>query len=125
VNHATQQRIRVLRLRIRLERIAADAFDRVCDPAVKGQQDRVRHRLIFLLGDVSPEELASAHRTIRLARHVYQKTSEVMHGRYGANDLSDALVTEWEEVVDHVEALSLGRRLVDRFPITGRQSVVR
>jgi hypothetical protein len=110
VNHATRQRIRVLRLRIRLERVAADAFDRVCDPVLKGQQDRVRSRLLFLLSDVAPDELPSGYRTIRLARHVYRKTSEVMHGRYGALDLSDALVTEWEEVVDRVESLSVLRR---------------
>jgi hypothetical protein len=109
VNQATRQRIRVLRLRIRLERVAADAFDRVCDPVLRGQQDRVRSRLLFLLSDVPPDELSSGYRTIRLARHVYRKTSEVMHGRYGALDLSDALVTEWEEVVDNVESLSVLR----------------
>jgi hypothetical protein len=109
VNEATRRRIRVLRLRIRLERVATDAFDRVCAPSGESRTDRVRHRLVFLLDGVPPGELGAAHRTIRLARHVYGKTSEVIHGRYGALDLSDALLAEWEAVVDALEALPAGR----------------
>ena len=108
MNHSTQQRIRVLKLRVRLEVLAARTFDRVCQPAIRGQQNKIRDRLIFALSGVSATEFPAAYSTVQLARHVYTKTSEVMHGRLGLVDLPDGLVSEWEEVVDRLEALVRG-----------------
>jgi hypothetical protein len=118
MNHASRQRIRVLALRVRLERIAAEAFDRICNPETRGEQGNIRARLTFVLAGVPQEDFAAAHHTVQLARHVYAKTSQVMHGHLGLIDLPDVLVEEWRKVVDDLQALTdRAQRSADRVAV--------
>lgn len=93
----------VLELRIRLERCAAEAFDRVCAPARTGVQRRIAARLLFVVAAVPATRQAEVHRLARLAGHVYQRTSHVLHGRTSGLNPSPAVVAEWRAVVDAVE----------------------
>jgi hypothetical protein len=104
---AIVRRLEVMRLRIRLEQAAAAAFDVACGaPSDRmGRQLRVDQRLLFLLASLDPDGQAEAHRTVRLARHVYQRTSDVLHGRLEGLSVPAAVLAEWSAVVDRVEEL--------------------
>ena len=93
-------------LRIRLERLGAAAFDKVCRPAELGRQDRARDRLLFLLAGCSIEDWQSIYRTIRLGAYVYRGTSDVLHGRVGGLNVPQVMLDEWRAVVDKLEGLA-------------------
>lgn len=106
---ATSRRIRVLDLRIRLERVGAKAFDDVCQPAQTGRQSATAKRLIFLVGLVDAARQPDIHRLAKLGGHVYRRTSDVLHGRLNALDLTDVMIDEWRTVVDDLELVMIGR----------------
>ncbi|MGA5701717.1 hypothetical protein [Peterkaempfera bronchialis] len=100
---ATQERIKVLELRLRIEKVAMEAYKTVCQIQGDVSTNSVGARLSFVLGLV-PEE--SRHETlgiIRLARHVYVKSSDVLHGRSNMMNIPDVIVTEWQLIVSRLE----------------------
>ncbi len=106
---ATLRRLEVMQLRVRLERVGADSFDAACgaDPSRLYRQSDIHTRVLFVLALVGPDRQADAHRAVRLARHVYARTSDVLHGRINGMFLPTAVLEEWESVVKQVEALML------------------
>jgi len=106
-------RIEVLDLRIRLERLAAAAFDRSCRPAERGRQSCAKHRLLCLLDGVPEERLETTHRLIHLGAHVIERSSDVLHGRLGMINLPPVVVAEWRTVVEGLEALGRRRSLAE------------
>jgi hypothetical protein len=104
---ATARRVEVMRLRIRLEQAAAAAFDSACNAPSNRMygQSKTQDRLLFLLASVQSAGQAEAHRTVRLARHVYERTSDVLHGRLQGLSVPAAVLAEWSAVVDRVEEL--------------------
>lgn len=107
---ATARRVEVMRLRIRLEQAAAASFDVACSaPSDRMyRQSKTEDRLLFLLAQPASDGDAEAHRTVRLARHVYQRTSDVLHGRLEGLSVPAALLAEWSTIVDRVEAMWSG-----------------
>lgn len=105
---ATDRRVRVLDLRIRLERAAASAFDEVCQPTETQRQSHVAARLLYLV-DTGRSDATATHRLVHLAAHVYKRTSDVLHGRVSSLDLPDVLIDEWHEVVVGLEAVARQR----------------
>jgi hypothetical protein len=96
-------RVQVMDLRIRIERLAAAAFDRACQPADRGRQSRTLDRLPFALADLPEEEWMSSYRLIRLGRYVYQRTSDLLHSRTATANLSQTVIDEWRTVVERLE----------------------
>ncbi len=106
LSHATEVRIQVLELRIRIERLGAAVFDRVCEPAEGGRQNRARDRLLFLLGGCPIEDWQATYRATRLGAYVYRRTSDVLHGRVGGLNIPQVVLDEWRVVVDQLEELA-------------------
>lgn len=96
-----------MRLRIRLEQAAAAAFDSACSaPSDRMyRQSQTGDRLLFLLVSAHAAGHAEVHRLVRLARHVHERTSDVLHGRLDGLSVPIAVLAEWSAVVDRVEAL--------------------
>jgi hypothetical protein len=92
-------------LRIRLELLGAGAFDRACQPTQPGEQSRTRARLLCLLHGVPDADLERKYRLIHHGAHVYERTSDVLHGRLVMINLPPAVVDEWRAVVEDLEAL--------------------
>lgn len=103
-------RLEVMALRVRLEKLAARAFDDACAPVERGQQDKVKGKLAFLLAHVPPDQQPEAYRLVRLGRHVYQRSSDVLHGRVAGMSLPAVVVQEWQDVVERLERLHTERR---------------
>lgn len=101
----TSRRLEVLDLRIRLERTAVEAYVRVCNPQQRPRASGVRVLLLFLVGLVDPAEQARVHRLAGIGNHVYGRTSDVLHGRLNALDLTDVVVEEWRMIVRDLEAV--------------------
>lgn len=103
---ATARRVEVMSLRIRLERVAARAFDTACDvdPSSRGAQGSTKARLLFLLAGQDAAAQLEVHRAIRLGRHIYEQTSHVLHGRVDGLALPQVVVREWSDVVDWLES---------------------
>lgn len=100
--------VSVMDLRIRLERVAAAAFDRTCLPSRPGEQGNVRRRLLFLLDGQPDERWLETYRLVHLGIHVYRRTSDVLHGRVAAANLPSLVVDEWRDVVERLEAVAAG-----------------
>lgn len=95
----------VMELRIRLERLAASAFDRACKPERRGRQGRFHSRIAFLLHGVPSDRSTDAYRLLGLGRHVYSAACDVLHGRAAAASLPAVVVEEWRGVVERLEQL--------------------
>ncbi|MDN5748309.1 MAG: hypothetical protein L0H64_07360 [Pseudonocardia sp.] len=102
-NAATHRRHQVIGLRIRLERVAVGAFTAVCCPKKPPRASSIETRLLFLVGLVEDSRGPGVHRLARLGQHVYRRTSDVLHGRTNALDLSDVVADEWRAVVADME----------------------
>lgn len=102
---ATSRRLEVLDLRIRLEHTAVEAYTRVCTPDRRPRASGVRVLLLFLVGLVDPAEQPRVHRLAGLGDHVYRRTSDVLHGRLNALDLTDVVVEEWQTTVTELEVV--------------------
>lgn len=99
----TGARVQVMDLRIRIERLAASAFDRVCQPAIRDHWSHTRDRLLFALAVLPENEFISSYRLIRLGIYVYRRTSDLLHSRSGAANLSQTVIDEWRTVVERLE----------------------
>jgi hypothetical protein len=98
------RRVRVLRARQRLEQ---QAWILLCHvegrpTSERGHQYVVR-RLMLLTAGVPPERWAAAYGLARRAGVVYRETSAVLHSNRAFADVPEALVQEWEDVVEEVE----------------------
>ena len=102
---AASRRLEVLDLRVRLEHAAVEAYVRVCNPHQRPQASGVRILLLFLVGLADSDEQAQTHRLARLGDHVYRRTSDVLHGRLNALDLTDVVIEEWRTIVADLEAI--------------------
>lgn len=101
-------RLEVVELRLRIEKIATKAVgDSFPAQPVIVSQTNIRNRLVFILvayeGRTTSEELLSL---LRLMRHIYKRTSDVLHGRSNMVNLPDVLLTEWSEVLLRIENIS-------------------
>jgi hypothetical protein len=101
---SARRRQQVIDLRIRLERVAVGAYTAVCSPPRAPRASRIETRLLFLVGVVDADNQPETHRLARLGGHVYRRTSDVLHGRTNALDLSDVVLDEWRTVVEDLEA---------------------
>lgn len=101
----TDDRHHVLDLRIRLERVAARAFDTVCASERPGRQADIAVRLTFTVAFVPDEDRLRVRRQARLGAHVYSATSDVLHGRHRAPTLNSVVLREWRAVVEALEAV--------------------
>ncbi|MBF4163201.1 hypothetical protein [Nocardioides acrostichi] len=97
-------------LRIRLELLAAAAFDEACQPSVRGRQSRAKHRLLHLLHNLPNDQAAEAYKLIRLGAYVMEESSNILHGRSGMIDLPRVVVDEWRSIVEQLEALAPSAR---------------
>ena len=101
---ATSRRIQVLDLRQRLEKAAAFVFDQVCRPLESGHQNRIRERLTFIYAiESSILDSSQHHRLIQQTRHIYKKSSDVMHGRANMVNLPQVIIDEWRDVIESLE----------------------
>lgn len=100
---ARDLRLQVIDLRVRLERAAAEAFDRVCAPPKSGQQNMVAKRLLFLVALVDASEQSDVHRLARLGGRIYAHGSDVLHSRTPGLDPTSVVVAEWQTVVADIE----------------------
>lgn len=100
--------VSVMDLRIRLERVAAVAFDRTCMPVRPGEQGDVSGRLLFVLSELPDGRWQETYRLVHLGIHVYGRTSDVLHGRVAAANLPPVVVEEWRDLVERLEAIAAG-----------------
>jgi len=98
----------MLDLRIRLETMVADAVIEACraEGSRDQYQNRLKRRLPFLLCSIPPEGHDEGHALIVLARHIYAKSSDVLHGRSEALDVPEVLILEWRQVIERLEVLT-------------------
>lgn len=101
-------RLAVVELRQRIENIAVDAVrDSFPSQPVAVPRVRIRERLIFVAvaydGGLNRRELFGL---IGLVRHIYARTSDVLHGRSSMLNVSPALLHEWEIAVSTLERLT-------------------
>jgi hypothetical protein len=54
---------------------------------------------------VPEDRMSEAIGLIRLARHVYSKSSDVLHGRSSMLNVPEAVSREWRLVVEQLEAI--------------------
>lgn len=66
---------------------------------------RIPERLAFVLGMVPEDRKGEAIGLIRLARHVYSKSSDVLHGRSSMLNIPEAVSREWRLVVERLEEI--------------------
>jgi hypothetical protein len=99
-----ERRVRVLMTRRRLEQQARTLL---CHTEKRAPADRrhqfVVRRLMLLTAGVPPEQRAAAYGLARRAGAVYGETSKVLHSNRAFADVPEALVREWEDVVEEVE----------------------
>ncbi|MGH3868898.1 MAG: hypothetical protein ACRDQ4_22815 [Pseudonocardiaceae bacterium] len=95
----------VVRLRIRIEQLAAAVFDRACQPAVQGCQSNAQARLLFALAGLPEEKWMPRYRLIRLGRYAHERTSDFLHSRANAANLSQTVIDEWRAVVEELEEI--------------------
>lgn len=101
-------RLAVVDLRQRIEAIAVNAEARLRGvPDQQFPRNDIRKRLTFIVAAYQD------HRTIeellgmvRLCRHIYKRSSDVLHGRSNLVNLSPVLLAEWEEAISHVESVN-------------------
>lgn len=103
VGLSVASRIEVLELRLRIERVALEAHRVVCQLPSTTVTNRIPERLAFVLGMVPEDRKGEAIGLIRLARHVYSKSSDVLHGRSSMLNIPEAVSREWRLVVEQLE----------------------
>ncbi|GHG24846.1 hypothetical protein [Streptomyces zaomyceticus] len=98
------RRIKVLELRLRIERVSFGAYKLVSKPdrppTVSNGADA---QLAFVLGLVGQDRYGEVLGVIRLSRHIYKKSSDILHGRSGLLNASSVVLDEWELVVSQLE----------------------
>ncbi|WP_405404904.1 hypothetical protein [Streptomyces sp. NBC_01104] len=104
---ASMRRIEILELRLRIESATMRAHNRVCQP------DRpplyvndVPGRLSMVIGLVPQEEIMAAVGLVRLAKHVYGRSSDILHGRSSMVDAPEVIIDEWRAIVEKLEIIA-------------------
>ncbi|MFF3971961.1 hypothetical protein ACFYZ6_19270 [Streptomyces rubiginosohelvolus] len=104
---ASMRRIEILELRLRIELATMRAHNRVCQP------DRpplyvndVPGRLSMVIGLVPQEDIMAAVGLVRLAKHVYGRSSDVLHGRSSMADAPEVIIDEWRAIVEKLEIIT-------------------
>ena len=92
-------------LRIRLERVATVAYHSARRTRNDGHHTEIKARLVFVLARVPPGEFQKVYGLVRLGRHVYDQTSDVLHGRVAMANLPAVVLDEWAEIVTRLEDL--------------------
>ena len=105
MNPDLRRRIRVLRIRQRIEMCSWFAYTRFHDRPANGPSHRqVRARLLLLMDRATDDD---DHRRLRTTAHglawVYRECCDVLHGRRAYTDLAEPLVQTWERITDHGE----------------------
>lgn len=108
VRNDSETRLMVINLRLRLEQIAVQAVtDSFRSQTVNVGQTNISNRMAFVLvayqARTTSSELLGL---IRLARHIYRRTSDVLHGRSSMVNLPTVLLSEWETVVARLETIA-------------------
>lgn len=108
VTNESGTRLAVINLRLRVEQIATQAVsDAFPSQPVIVAQTNIGPRLAFVLvayeTRAAPSELLGL---IRLARHIYKRTSDVLHGRSSMVNLPAVLLKEWEAIVLRLETIA-------------------
>lgn len=105
VGLSAASRIEVLELRLRIERVALEAHRVVCQLPSITVTNRIPERLAFVLGVAPEDRKDEAIGLIRLARHIYSKSSDVLHGRSSMLNIPEAVSREWRLVVEQLEEI--------------------
>lgn len=108
VTNESGTRLAVIDLRLRIEQLALQAVsDAFPSQSVIVAQTNIGSRLAFVIvayeSRAAPSELLGL---IRLARHIYKRTSDVLHGRSSMVNLPAVLLYEWEAVVVRLETIA-------------------
>lgn len=102
------KRLAVVNLRHRIEMIAVGAVrDSFTSQQVSVEQAQIGRLLAFI--PVAYGQKASMVELIgmvRIARHIYKRSSDVLHGRSSMVNLSAVLVDEWSVFVETLEDLA-------------------
>jgi hypothetical protein len=104
VPEMTVRRVLAMDYRIRIERVAMTAYSSACSLANQEKSGLVANRLAFLLVGRDDSHSENIYQSVRLARHVYTRTSDVLHGRVNMINVSQVEIEEWREVVLRLEA---------------------
>lgn len=96
-------RLRAHAVRVGIELIAADAFDKATGAGFR--QSRISDRLVVLTHDCSTFPWRDSYRIVRLARYTYKRSSDLLHGRSSMLSVSDSIVEEWEVALDELQRL--------------------
>lgn len=106
ISEATARRVRVLEIRLRLERVAVEAHSRACRPdRPASHPNGVDSYFPYILGLVEPQQLMQTFGLVRFARYAYQKSSDILHGRSSLLNASPVVLDEWMVVVSTLESL--------------------
>lgn len=105
VNSHSAQRLAIVDLRHRIEVIAVVAVESAL-PTLDHfvEQTEIAKRLAFL--PVAYEKKAPVSDLlgmVRVARHIYKRSSDVLHGRSSMVNLSNAMINEWLTAVERIE----------------------
>lgn len=108
VTHGSETRLTVIDLRLRLEQIAVRAVtDSFQSQPVNVDQTNISNRMAFVLVAYQARATSSElFGLLRLARHIYRRTSDVLHGRSSMVNLPAVLLFEWETVVTRLETIA-------------------
>lgn len=108
VTHGSETRLTVIDLRLRLEQIAVRAVtDSFQSQPVNVDQTNISNRMAFVLVAYQARATSSElFGLVRLARHIYRRTSDVLHGRSSMVNLPAVLLLEWETVVTRLETIA-------------------
>ncbi|MGC5345107.1 hypothetical protein [Streptomyces sp. DT171] len=122
VTDLSLRRIKVLELRLRIERVSSDAYRLVCKPdrppTISNGADA---QLAFVLGLVEQGRYGEVLGVIRLSRHIYKKSSDILHGRSGLLNASSVVLDEWEFFVSRLEGFL--DQFVERPEVDGESAI--
>jgi len=107
LSERSSTRLAVVNLRHRIELVAVNVVAASFPQhSISTKQTHIRQKLAFILvahtGKISEPELIGM---LRMARHIYKRTSDVLHGRSSMVNLSPVLLAEWETFVERLEDL--------------------
>ncbi|MDQ1039658.1 hypothetical protein QFZ75_006074 [Streptomyces sp. V3I8] len=106
IDVASRRRIEIFELRLRIELATVKAYDRVCQPESPLLYiNDVSGRLSLVIGLVPHEEIMEAVGLVRLAKHVYSRSSDILHGRSSMVDAPGVIIDEWRTIVERLEII--------------------
>ncbi len=105
LSRLTRARIEVMELRQEIERCTRALLGRIRGEPVTHNK-AIATRLTLVLGLCPADELVHRRGVLIRARHVYARSSDVMHGRVRAQNLPQVVVDEWRAIVAELAALT-------------------